>query len=276
LTPEGVAYVSKDRVILAASGAKTDEIVTLDRGASGFAETTRTAAPGRFPVDLVHRPGTEEAILARVEFGVDNATTVYLMGPAAGGKYTAQGSTAAIAPPTIAIGVHPNGNLVYSPTSDPSDPVSPTNLKPTGLLDVLAVSDSGLVARPAIKMPALSSLVAVDPHGGMLVFESPVYEIDPKNQQPTVRKYVLSTMPLDASGNVGHALAPSAPFTALLLNDMQLAPTGHLVTALELQPMAQPEAQSHPVEVRFQSKPGQWDVCQTLQFDGAAHLVFAP
>jgi hypothetical protein len=276
LTPGGVTYVSKDRVVLAASGAKTDFVVTLDRGSKGFAETIRVPAPGRFPLQLFRRPGTSEALLARVEFGVDTATSVYLMSAGANGAYEAKGASASISPPTISIGVHPGGALVYSPATNPSDMVSTTNLKPTGLLHVLAASEAGLGDEPEVKMPELSTLVAVDPRGGLLVFESPVYEIDPKNDQPTVRSYVLSTTPLDADGHVGAALAPTKPFPALLLNDMQLAPSGHLVTAIELFPMQQPEDQSHPVQVRVQSKPGQWDVCQTLQYSGASHLAFAP
>ncbi|HVY49404.1 MAG TPA: hypothetical protein VHB21_26110 [Minicystis sp.] len=276
LTPEGVAYVSTDRVLLTASGAKTDAVITLDRKGDAFAETTRVPAPGRFPVQLLRRAETDEAVLARVEFGVDDATSLDLLAPRADGGYVTHGASGSIAPPIVSIGVHPGGGLVYGAAADPKDPVSPTNLAPKGLLHVLAASDAGLADRPPVEMPRLAGLVAVDPRGGLLVFASPVYEIDPKNDEPTVRSYALLTMALDEDGSPGNALAPTAPFDALLLNDMQLAPSGHLVTALELFPKMQPEARSHPVEVRVQSKPGQWDVCQTLELPGASRVAFAP
>jgi hypothetical protein len=274
LTPEGVTYVSNDRIVLAASGP-THQLVTLDRGGGGFAETTRVAAPGNFPVQLERRPGTDQAVMARVEFGVDTATSVYLLGPGPGGAYTTQGAVAAIAPPTISIGAHPGGALVYSPADNPADMVSPSNLKATGLLHLLAVSGAGLVDGPPVQLPSLSVAVAVAPNGSLLTFETPVYELDP-NGQPNVTSYVLLTVPLDGQGMPGAPFPESPAFTALLFNDMQLAPSGHMILALELDPQSTPDPEAHPVEVRFQSAPGQWDVCQSMLLSGASHVAIAP
>jgi hypothetical protein len=273
--PEGIDYVTDDRVLLAVS-ANVHEVVTLDRKNGVFAETTRTPAPGNFPLEVRRRPGHPEAIMPRTEFGVDTATFVHLMSPNATNAFVSLGSVGNVTPQSIDVGVNPNGNFVYSPTMNPAQPITPTNLTTTTLVNVFPVSDSGLAKATTATIPRAASLLAVDPNGKFLVFEGADYSIDPKTQTPVVHQYALITTPLDAAGNIGTPLPETPPFPALLFWDMVVSPTGHLLLAENLWQGTVPPDQETPIEVRAQTSPGQWTVCQTLSLPAGAKLAVAP
>jgi hypothetical protein len=274
--PEGIDYVTDDRVMFAVSASDKHEVVTLDRKTGLFAETTRAPAPGNFPLEVRRRPGHPEAIMPRTEFGVDKATFVHLMSPNASNAFVSLGTVGNVTPQSIDIGVHPSGNLVYSPTENPADQITPTKLTTTTLVNVFPVSESGLAKPSTVTIPRAASLVAVDPNGKFLVFEGADYSIDPKTQTPVVHQYALITTPLDAAGNIGTPLPESALFPALLFWDMVVSPTGHLLVAENMWQGTVPPDQETPLELRAQTAPGQWTVCQTLYLPAGAKVAVAP
>jgi hypothetical protein len=273
--PEGIDYVTDDRVMLAVS-ANVHEVVTLDRKNGIFAETTRVPAPGNFPLEVRRRPGHAEAIMPRTEFGVDTATFVHLMSPNASNAFMSLGTVGNVTPQSIDVGVHPSGNFVYSPTGNPAQPITPTNLTTSTLVNVFSVSESGLAKGTTATIPRAASLMAVDPNGKFLVFEGADYSIDPKTQTPVVHQYALITTPLDATGNVGAPLPESAMFPALLFWDMVVSPTGHLLLAENMWQGTVPAGQETPIELRAQTSPGQWTVCQTIYPPAGAKIAIAP
>src|SRR5678815_4672804 len=139
--------------VMTVMGSTNHYVITLDRKNGGFAEVARRAAPGNFPMELMPRPGHDQALLMRIEFGVDDASHVHLMGPTDGGGYVSQGAVAAVAPPTIDVKMHPNGDLAYSPTDNPADPVTVNDLTTTGLLHLLTVGAQGVTAKGQVMIP---------------------------------------------------------------------------------------------------------------------------
>jgi hypothetical protein len=274
-TPWGLDYVTNDRAILALAGASAHMVVTLDRKGASFAETTRVPAPGTWPLKVVRRPGTPQALLARSDLSSDKATDFFLLDRADGGGYVKQGTSGSVRPPSIDFAVAPTGTLAYSPSSQPENPITSQNIDAGGFLSVLSVSDAGLAPDGLPRLPRLAMLVAADPLGRFLVLAGDVYEIT-QGGTPEVSHYVWLTMPLDATGAPLPLFPESAPFPAVLPDDIQLSPSGHLVDALDLATLGAPEDKQHPVEIRAQPSPGQWTVCQKVDEPGATHVAIAP
>ena len=275
--PWGMDYISNDRALLAIAGPTDSQIVTLDRSGAGFTETTRVLAPGAFPLKVLRRPGTDEAVMARCDFSTETATTFYVLGPADGGAYVNQGTTAQAAPSSIDFAVWPGGNLAYSPTSDPNNPITSSNLDAGGVLYVFGIGDGGVEAGSVPALPRVVSQVARDPLGQFLVMPGDVFMIDPQSGNPNVSTYVLLTVPLDANGQPMATLPETAQFPGLLFDDLQVSPTGHLVDALAYyDDGTRPQDMLNALEIRAQPAPGQWQVCQTLYETSASHIAIAP
>jgi hypothetical protein len=272
-----MTYVTNDRILLALSGPDSDALVTLERQAGAFQEIARVPAPGRFPLQLVQRPGTEQAVMPRLEWGVDSATSVYLLSPDAGGAYSPQGAVGTVAPSSLQVGIHPNGSIAYSPAVNPNDPVTSSDLQTTAVLYLLDVGSSGISTHAMPLAPRYGAVLAVDPGGQFLVLQGADYTWDPATGTPTVFNYVIQTVPLDAQGIPGTFLPESEKFPALLWNDVAISPTGHVILALEMpDDVTVPEDQKHPIVIRAQGAPGQWAACQTLMMPAAAHIAIAP
>jgi hypothetical protein len=272
-TPWGLDYVSNDRVVLALAGP-SHKVVTLDRNGASFAETTRVPAPATWPLKVLRRPGTAQALLARCDLSVDKETTVYLLDQTDGGGYVAQGTTGSVRPYSIDFAAAPNGMLAYSPADSPENPITSQNVDAGGFLTVLEVSDAGVGQKTKANLPRVASLVAADPLGRFLVLPGDVF--DTSGSTPEVTGYVLLTMPLNAAG-LPQALFPeSSSFPAVIPNDLKVSPTGHLIDSLELATLFAPEIKQHPIEIRAQPTPGQWELCQRIDELGASHIAIAP
>jgi hypothetical protein len=276
LTPSSVTYVSQNRILVTASGSSSYTVITLDRKGTSFAETTRVAAPGAFPLQVIRRPGTDEALLTRWDSLSEDHSTVYLLAPMSSGAYTKQGTAVTVNPPALYIATSPSGNVVYTPTGNPSDPVTPTHLDGTGMLFVLGVSEGGISSLKPLTLPRVSDFVTRDPAGQFLVLSGANYELDPATGTPIVRTYTLLTSPLAADGSPQATLPESPLFQALMPDDLAVSTTGHLIMAYEMYPNEVPPAMEYPLEIRAQTSPGQWQVCQTLYMPGQSHLVIAP
>ena len=271
LTPFGLDYVSNDRALIAVSGTSSHLIVTLDRNGGAFAETTRVPAPGAFPLKLLRRPGTAQALLARCDLANETTTSVNLLDAQDGGGYVAQGTVGSVRPPSIDLAAGANGSVAYSPSSDPEDPITSSHLDAGGFLTVLTVSDAGVGPGSLPRLPLVASNVAADPLGRFLVMPGDLFELDPSSGTPIVKSYTLLTMPLDASGRPQPLYPASPSFPGLLFDDLEISPTGHLIDSLALY-----DQDRHPLEIRAQPSPGQWTVCQSIDQTSASHVAIAP
>ncbi len=272
-TPWGLDYISNDRALLALAGS-THMIVTLDRNGASFTETTRVPAPGTFPLKLLRRPGTAQGLLARCDLSTDKATSFYLMDQGDAGSYVARGTVGSVAPYSIDFAAAPNGALAYSPSDQPENPITSQNIDAGSRLTVLSVGDGGIGPDTEAYLPRVASLIAADPLGRFLVLPGNVY--DNSGSTPEVTAYVWLTVPLDAKGLPQPLFPESSAFPAVLPDDLEVSPTGHLIDSLDLATFGAPEDKQHPVEIRAQPSPGDWEVCQIVDQPGASIFAIAP
>jgi hypothetical protein len=190
--------------------------------------------------------------------------------------FVSAGTPGVVDPASILMAVHPSGQLVLSPTSNPSDPITASDLKTSGQLRSFSIGDSGLTSQPDFLLPRFGSTLTLDPAGHFLVVPGNDYEWDPNTNTPVVRNYALVTIPLDSSGVPQPALPESPTFPALLFWDLAVTTSGHLLLSINKYQGSVPPDQETPLELRAQTAPGQWSVCQTIYLPGGASIAVAP
>jgi hypothetical protein len=274
-TPWAIAYASDDRAVVVTAGPDIGTIVPIDRGAGGFTVGDETEIPDNWPLDLSSRPGHEEVVMLRANLAEDEASDVSRLAHG-GSAWTTSGTVGAIGPPTVDLAVHGGGDLVYGSTSDPDDSVATDNLDARGVLHVLGIGDGGVEDGSTHVLPGLSSFVALDAHDRFLVLPTAIYQVDGETNTPIIRQYRLVTVPLDAGGAPGEPLDLAEPFDALLTYDLDVAPSGHLVHALEMYTGSVPAGEESPVVVWAQPTAGAWEECQRVHLGGAVELAIAP
>jgi hypothetical protein len=273
-TPMSVTYVDHDHAVVALAGA-TDQVVGLTRGSSGWVAGTRVATPAEYPLGVRARPGTQDVLLSRSQVGVDTNLDVYRLQAMANGTWHSAGAHASVGPYPIAFAVHPTGNAFYVPTADPASQPSSTNLDAPGQMHAVTIgattfSDGGTVATPRI-----GSLIAADPGGHFVVTEGNVYILDAQNN-PEVTQYTFQTVRVGPDGALGEAFGTTPPTDGLLFDDLEVAPSGHLVAAREMYMGSVPAAQQYPLELWAQPSWGAWQLCDTAYLSNGAHVAIGP
>src|SRR5439155_21775354 len=99
-----------------------------------------------------------------------------------------------------------------------------------------------------------------DPGGHFVVSEGNVYMLD-RNNNPNVYAYTWQTVRVADDGSLGDAFDTGTPTPGLLFDDLEIAPTGHLVAAREMYEGSVPVAQQYPVELWAQPSWGAWQLC---------------
>jgi hypothetical protein len=273
-TPVAIAYGDHDHAIIALA-AMNDEVLGLTRMASGFVAGTRVAPPADYPLDLRTRPGSSDVLLSRAQVGADMTLDIYRMRAQADGTWKSTGAHASVPDYPIAMALHPSGNVLYVPSGDPQNPVTPSNLDGGGLLHAVTIGADAFNDAASKPLTRVGSLLAVDPGGHFVVTDGNIYMHD-NNGNPNVYAYVWQTIRLDAGGLPTEVPAPSMQKDGLLFDDLEVSATGSLVAARELYPGAQPEAQTYPLELWAQPSWGAWELCDTALLSGGAHVAIAP
>ncbi len=274
-TPFGIAYASDDLVALATAGPEVGLLFGLERSGESFVTGSAMNIPGNWPLEVVARAGREEVVLARANLANDDAADVYRVARTVD-AWEIAGESGAIAPPSLDIAIHPDGETLYSPSSDPESPVSVENLGAPGVLHVLGVAASGIAPEESAALPGISSRIAIHPDGHFLLFATSYYEVDPSTGTPIARSFGFTTVPLGDDGKPLSPIGPGDPQPVLLFNSLAVAASGHAVTAREQYRDTFPEEERHPVTVWAQPGVGAWEECQTLLFDGQVQLALAP
>jgi hypothetical protein len=273
-TPWAAAYATSDHAVLATAGPSMGTLVALDRVGGKLEAGTTMTIPGNWPLDVAGRPGHDEVILGRANLATDDALEIFRVGRS-GADWSIVGTAGEVDGPPIDFAVHSSGDVVYSPTSDPADPVTSGNLDAKGLLHVLAVTDAGVAPQTTLALPGLSSYGAIAPNGQFLVLPTSIYEIDDSTSSPIVKSYAFYTVTLDAEGTPTATHGPSETIPGLLFDDVEVALSGHLLTALQLYQLEAPPGEDQPLIVWGQSAPGVWEKCQTIFLGGAVDLAVA-
>lgn len=274
-TPFGISYASDDHVVVVTAGADIGTIEAIDRAGDGFVVGDSTEIPDNWPLEAATRPGHDEVIMVRANLGSDDASDIVRLARSGDG-WAPSGSAGLIGPPVLDVAIHGGGDRLYGSASDPEDPVGTDNLDAPGVLHLLAIGDGGVTTDTTRPLPGLSSFVSIDPHDRFLVIPTAVYEVDGETETPIIRQYRIVTVPLDAAGAPGEPLDVAAPYDALLTYDLDVAPSGHLIHAMELYGGTVPEDQASPVVVRAQPAAGAWEECQRVHLGGAVELAIAP
>ena len=274
-TPYGIAYASDDRVVMVTAGPDMGTIEAIDRDGDGFTAGDSTVIADNWPLEAAARPGHDEVIMLRANLAEDDAADVMRLARDGDG-WAVSGDVGQIGPPTIDVAVHGGGDIVYGSTSDPEDSVSVENLDAPGVLHVLAVDDDGVTAGTTHPLPGLSSFAAIDPQSRFLVLPTAIYEPDDETPTPIIRSYRMVTVPLGEDGAPGTPVDDSEPFDGLLSYDLDVAPSGHLIHAMEMYTGSVPAGEESPVLVWGQPTPGVWEECQRVHLGGAAELAVAP
>jgi hypothetical protein len=274
-TPYGIAYASDDHIVMVTAGPDVGTIEPIDRDGDGFTAGTSAEIPNNWPLEAAARPGRDEILMLRANLAEDDAADVQRLART-GDTWAVSGDVGQIWPPTIDLAVHGGGDLVYGSTSDPEDHVGTDNLDAPGVLHVLSVGDEGVAPGSTRALPGLSSFAAIDPHDRFLVLPTANYEIDAKTSTPIIRSYRMVTVPLGDDGAPGDPVDASASFDGLLSYDLDVAPSGHLVHAMEMYAGTVPAGEESPVLVWGQTEPGVWEECARVHLGGAAELAIAP
>jgi hypothetical protein len=257
------------------AGPDTGTIEAIDRDGDGFSAGASVEIPDNWPLEAAARPGHDEVIMLRANLAEDDASDVQRL-TRDGTGWTVTGAVGQIGPTTLDVAVHGGGDVIYGSTSNPEDPVGTGNLDAPGVLHVLAVGDGGVTTDSTHATPGLSSVTAIDPHDAFLVLPTANYEIDGETGTPIIRSYRLVTVPLGADGAPGTPVDGSSSFDGLLSYDLDVAPSGHLLHAMEMYAGTVPAAEESPVIVRGQPSPGVWEECARVHLGGAVELAIAP
>ena len=274
----GLDYVSNDRAVLAlAMGPTGHSLLSLERGTGGkFAAGTSALVPGDWPMQVARRSTTGEAVMIRVDLSQDTSSEVRPLAYGASG-WVSSGASGFVTPNSTTIAVNPNGQRVYSPTSDPNDHVTPSHLMQAGLLFGFHWAGTDLVADPIFALPHACDEITVDPGGQFLVMERPIIIVDGSGYY-TVRSYKFQTVSLDAAGLPTTATVSDDEVPALLFHGLTLTAGGVLVTALALYPDQVPSpGKEYPLMAWRQATPGKWkQACDTVWLTGQPTIAVVP
>jgi hypothetical protein len=271
-TPVAIAYADHDHAVMALASTQ-DQILGFTRQGTDFVAGTPVAPPAAFPLELKARHGSSDVMLSRSEVGVDQTLDIYRLQLQSDGTWTSTGAHAAVPDQPLAMAMHPNGAVVYSPTGDPSNPITRQNLTAPGLMHALKISpfsDGGTVATPQI-----GSLVAIDPGGHFLVTEGNVFMLDASNN-PNVSSYTWQTVRLAPDGSFGDVPPPTDPKDGLLFDDLEISSNGLLVAMREMYPDRTPPEVEYPLELWAQPTWGGWQLCDTEYISGGAKVAISP
>jgi hypothetical protein len=270
-TPFGLAYASEDRAVLATAGSNAHDIIALDRDGDKFVAGEKTPVPDEWPLELESRPGFDEVVLTRAKLTEDVATDFYRLTRAA--ETWIPSSSTVISPRVLDVAVHASGTVALSPSSDPANPMTSENLDVPGFVQIIDIDG---MTRKSFAVPHRANLIATSPRGDYAVLASPSFEIDPNTGTPVSRETRLQTISTDADGQPTDALGLSAPFTALLIDDMRIASNGVLLVSSSEYPNTTPADESRPLRVWQQASPGEWQECETHFIPGTAKIALAP
>jgi hypothetical protein len=271
-TAISVAYADHDHAVAALEGMK-DEVVGLSRGASGFVAGPRIAAPADYPLAVQALAHTGDVLMSRSQVGVDSTLDIYRLHDASG-SWQSAGPHASVGPTPIAMAIHPSGAALFVPTSDPQNQPSASNLLAPGQMHAVRIGPNAFSDGGTVPTKRIGSLIAIDPGGHFVVTEGNVYMLD-RNGNPNVYAYTWQTVRVADDGALGDSF-DTDPTAGLLFDDLQVAPTGHLVAARELYEGSVPPAQQYPLELWAQPSWGAWQLCDTAHLSGGAHVAIAP
>lgn len=234
--PWSLEYTAADHLVMATEGAPTGhQLLAIDRQPDGGVDvTTRTPIPGDWPIQVVARPGHDEAVLLRANLLDEHFSELIPLQRIDGG-WVPSGASARIVPATIALAAHPSGERIYSPSYDAG--MGGPGI-PEGVLFISHFDGGSLVPDMSLRSPLPSSPLAVTPDGNTLVLTAPILGVDSQGR-PATRRYKLQTVPLDATGSpTGPAqVAPdSDSFPGLLFHGFVIGQGNYLVIAHELYP----------------------------------------
>jgi len=273
-TAISVAYSDHDHAVVALT-ALNDEVVGIARGTSGFTAGARVPAPADYPLAVRARPGSSDVLLTRSQVGVDPTLDIYRLDATSTGTWKSSGAHASVGPNPIAMVVHPSGKMMYVPTGDPDKPVTSANLDAPGIMHAVAIGDSAFTVAGTVALPRLAALVAGDPLGRFLVSEANQYVLD-DHGNPNVVGYAFQTVQLAADGTFGAAAMNTDPTPGLLFEDLEVAPSGHLIAARVMYEGSVPAAMEYPLELWAQPDWGKWTLCDTAYISGSARVAIAP
>ncbi len=266
LLPYAITYVGNDRLLVAYSGGTTHTLVTVDRSASTFVETSRIAGPGNFTYALGGRAKTGTAVLARTELSVDKVSYLHLVAPNDAGAFVSSGTVDQVDPSSIDMRMHPNELFAYSQTGNPVD--KPTNfmLNVTGIIHVSQIDATGVSQLQDRTTPREGNRLAIDPQGRFIVLEGNVYT-QGIGQTPAVKSHAFNTAPLGADGKLGAFMPESLNLPGLIIDDMLVTPSGHMLVGVSK------DATVRALLVMAQISPGDWQVCEEHVLTGSATIA---
>ena len=273
-TAISVAYSDHDHAVVALT-AMNDEVVGIARGASGFTAGARVPAPADYPLAVRARPGSSDVLYTRSQVGVDPTLDIYRLDATSTGTWKSSGAHSSVGPNPISMVVNPNGKMMYVPTGDPAMPVSSANLEAPGIMHAVAIGDTSFTTAGTVELPRLAALVAGDPLGRFLVTDANQYVLD-DHGNPNVVGYAFQSVQLAADGTLGAAAMNMQPTPGLLLDDLEVAASGHLIAAREMYEGSVPAAMQYPLELWAQPDWGMWTLCDTAYISGGAHVAIAP
>jgi hypothetical protein len=274
--PWGLAYADDDHVVLAtAAGPTGHNVIAIDRQAGGEWAAGQTAlVPDDWPLSLQRRPGASEVILNRADLGSDNDVDFYRLQRDGTGAWKPAGTPAMILDTPLDMGIAPDGNTMFVATDDPADPVSSSNLDGKGLVHAVPLSASGFGTATTVSIASPGSKVAVDPKGAFLITDSPIYEQDPNTGTPISHERRIYTVPL-TGGTLGTPKTQTAPWPALLLYGLEVAPSGHVILSRQLYPSQAPEAERTPLDILLPDGNGNFETCATRYLPGQGRFAIA-
>jgi hypothetical protein len=272
-TAISIAYADHDHAVIALE-AQNDEVVGIARGASGFVAGARVPAPASYPLAVRARPGSSDVLLARSQVGVDPNMDIYRLDAGASGTWTSVGPHTSVGPNPITMALHSSGNALYVPTGDPSNPVTSKNLDAPSLLHAVTIGSNSFTAAGTATLPRIASMVTADPLGRFVVTEGNHYVLD-GNGNPNVIGYNFQTVLVGSDGALGDVHATMDPTAGLLFDDLEVAPSGHLIAAREMYEGSVPVAMQYPLELWAQPEWGAWTLCDTAYLSGGAHVAIA-
>lgn len=225
-----LTYASDTLALLAIASNPQHETVALVRSTPDepFAAGGYSDIENNWPLAAA-ADGHGGAYLLRGSLMNEPDTELFALDHGAGG-FSRAGNSVLISPSSLNIVV--GDDVVYSPTSNPADPVTVDDLESTGLLYAFTRSGGDLTALPVFGLPNAGTEIAIDPSRQILVVNDVVYEVI--SDTPNARALRWTTVDLDASGVPTAAATTSAVHPALLIHAMALTAEGTLVTAIQL------------------------------------------
>jgi hypothetical protein len=211
-TPISIAYADHDHAVIALEAQKS-EVVAIARGGSGWTAGARVLAPAAYPLAIRARRGSGDILYSRSQVGVDQTLDIYRLQAQTDGTWHNSGAHGSVPAQPIAMELHPTGAALYSPTGDPANPVSSSNLDAPGVLHAVKIGADTFTDGGTVALPRVATLLAVDPGGHFVVTDGNIYMLDGSNN-PNVSQYVWQTVQTGTDGALGQAYPATTPRTA--------------------------------------------------------------